>query len=75
MMQPYAGQDMGMHAPLHKGTEVLLSFIDGDPDRPVISGAIPNPETPGPVNDGNQTMVRLKSGGGNVIHMEVLQWC
>lgn len=70
MMQPYAGQDMGMHAPLHKGTEVLLSFIDGDPDRPVISGAIPNPETPGPVNDGNQTMVRLKSGGGNVIHME-----
>lgn len=70
MMQPYAGADMGMHAPLHKGTEVLLSFIDGDPDRPVISGAIPNPETPGPVNDGNQTMVRLKSGGGNVIHME-----
>ncbi len=70
MMQPYAGADMGMHAPLHKGTEVLLSFIDGDPDRPVISGAVSNPETPGPVNDGNQTMVRLKSGGGNVIHME-----
>jgi len=70
MMQPYAGADMGMHAPLHKGTEVLLSFIDGDPDRPVIAGAVPNPETPGPVNDGNQTMVRLKSGGGNVIHME-----
>ncbi len=70
MMQPYAGADMGMHAPLHKGTEVLLSFIDGDPDRPVIAGAIPNAETPGPVNDGNQTMVRLKSGGGNVIHME-----
>lgn len=70
MMQPYAGQDMGFHAPLHKGTEVLLSFIDGDPDRPVIAGAIPNAETPGPVNDGNQSMVRLKSGGGNVIHME-----
>lgn len=70
MMQPYAGADMGMHAPLHKGTEVLLSFMDGDPDRPVIAGAVPNPETPGPVTDGNQTMVRLKSGGGNVIHME-----
>lgn len=70
MMQPYAGADMGFHAPLHKDTEVLLSFIDGDPDRPVIAGAIPNPETPGPVNDGNQSMVRLKSGGGNVIHME-----
>ncbi len=70
MMQPYAGADMGLHAPLHKGAEVLLSFIDGDPDRPVIAGAVPNPETPGPVNDGNQTMVVLKSGGGNVFHME-----
>ena len=70
MMQPYAGQGMGFHAPLHKGTEVLLSFIEADPDRPVISGAIPNPETPSPVHDANQTQVRLVSGSGNVMHME-----
>ncbi len=70
MMQPYAGQGMGFHAPLHKGTEVLLSFIEADPDRPVISGAIPNPESPSPVNDANQTQVRLVSGSGNVMHME-----
>lgn len=70
MMQPYAGEGMGFHAPLHKGTEVLISFIEADPDRPVISGAVPNPETPSPVNDANQTQVRLVSGGGNVMHME-----
>lgn len=70
MMQPYAGQGMGFHAPLHKGTEILLSFIEADPDRPVISGAIPNPETPSPVRDENQTQVRLVSGSGNVMHME-----
>ncbi len=70
MMQPYAGQGMGFHAPLHKGTEVLLSFIEADPDRPVISGAIPNAETPSPVRDENQTQVRLVSGSGNVMHME-----
>ncbi|SMP48413.1 type VI secretion system secreted protein VgrG [Desulfonatronum zhilinae] len=70
MMQPYAGEGMGFHAPLHKGTEVLLSFIDADPDRPVISGAVPNPETPSPVRDENQTQVRLVSGSGNVLHME-----
>ncbi|PTN36719.1 type VI secretion system Vgr family protein [Desulfonatronum sp. SC1] len=70
MMQPYAGEGMGFHAPLHKGTEVLLSFIEADPDRPVIAGAVPNPETPSPVNDANQTQVRLLSGGGNVMHME-----
>ncbi|PTN36714.1 type VI secretion system Vgr family protein [Desulfonatronum sp. SC1] len=70
MMQPYAGEGMGFHAPLHKGTEVLLSFIEADPDRPVISGAVPNPETPSPVTDANQTQVRLVSGSGNVMHME-----
>jgi type VI secretion system secreted protein VgrG len=70
MMQPYAGEDMGFHAPLHKGTEVLLSFIEADPDRPVISGAIPNAETPSPVRDENQTQVRLVSSSGNVMHME-----
>ncbi len=70
MMQPYAGQGMGFHAPLHKGTEVLLAFIGADPDRPVIAGAIPNPESPSPVRDDNQTQIRLVSGSGNVMHME-----
>ncbi|MGM0642556.1 MAG: type VI secretion system Vgr family protein, partial [Thermodesulfobacteriota bacterium] len=48
MMQPYAGQNQGMHFPLHKGTEVMLTFLDGDPDRPIIAGAVPNPETASP---------------------------
>ncbi len=55
MMQPSSGQNQGMHFPLHKGTEVLLTFIDGNPDRPVIAGAIPNPETRSPVNAATQT--------------------
>jgi len=70
MMQPYAGADHGMHFPLHKGTEVLLSFLDGDPDRPIIAGAVPNPETPSPVNSENATRCRMVSGAGNEIHME-----
>lgn len=51
MMQPYGGKREGMHFPLRKGTEVLLAFIDGDPDRPVIAGAVPNPETPSVVTE------------------------
>ncbi|MFA5183527.1 MAG: type VI secretion system tip protein TssI/VgrG [Syntrophales bacterium] len=70
MMQPYAGSGHGMHFPLHKGTEVLLSFIDGDPDRPIIAGAVTNPETPSPVNADNQTKSRLVSASGNEFHME-----
>ena len=70
MMQPYAGSDHGMHFPLHKGTEVLLAFIDGDPDRPVIAGAVPNPATPSPVTGDNQTMAVLQTGGKNRIAIE-----
>lgn len=64
-MQPYAGSDYGMHFPLHKGAEVLLSFIDGDPDRPVITGAVPNPETISPVTSENQTKSILRDHYGN----------
>ncbi len=70
MAQPYAGAGFGMHFPLHKGTEVILTFIDGDPDRPIIAGAVPNPETMSPVTSENQTQCIIRSGGGNQIHME-----
>jgi type VI secretion system secreted protein VgrG len=69
-MQPYGGSNHGMHLPLHKGTEVLLTFIDGDPDRPVIAGVVPNPEHPSPVSEGNQTQARITTAGGNKIHIE-----
>ena len=70
MAQPYAGADHGMHFPLHKGTEVLLTFIDGDPDRPVIAAAVPNPETPSLVTGANQTQSGIRTSGGNRILAE-----
>ena len=38
--EPYAGEDVGMHFPLKKDTEVLLAYRNGNPDRPVIAAAI-----------------------------------
>ena len=70
MSQPYSGANYGMHFPLHKGTEVLLTFIDGDPDRPIISGSVPNPDTMSPVTGGNQTSSVIRTGGGNQIRIE-----
>ncbi len=70
MATPYAGSDHGMHFPLHKDTEVFLSFIEGDPDRPFIAGAVPNLENQSPVKDSNMTMAAITTGGGNKIHME-----
>ena len=46
MAQPYVGQNQGLYFPLTGGTEVLLTFINGDPDQPVISAAIPNAAQP-----------------------------
>ena len=70
MMQPYAGTNHGMHLPLHKGTEVLVSFIEGNPDDPVIAGALPNPDTPSPVTSENETMGCIVTASGNTIHLE-----
>ncbi len=70
MAQPYAGENHGMHFPLHKGTEVLLTFIDGDPDRPIIAAAVPNPITPSPVNSSNCTQSHVTTAGGNKLHFE-----
>lgn len=70
MAQPYGGSNYGMHFPLHKGTEVLLTFVNGDPDRPIIVAAAPNPATPSPVTSANQTSNIIQTSGGNKIHME-----
>jgi type VI secretion system VgrG family protein len=40
--EPYAGGSNGMHFPLPPGTTVVIACINGDPDRPVIVGALPH---------------------------------
>lgn len=70
MMQPYAGNQFGFHFPLHAGTEVALTCINGDLDRPVINGALPNVETPSPVTSANHTQNILRTWGGNELLME-----
>lgn len=67
MMQPYTGSNYGVHFPLHKGVEVQLSFVNGDIDRPVISGAIPNLNTQSPVTDKNNTKSVFRDNYGNEI--------
>jgi len=49
MAQAHVGPGYGMHFPLRPGTEVLVAFLDGDPDRPVIVGAVSNATNPSPV--------------------------
>ncbi len=70
MLQPHGGIVESFHLPLRKGTEVMLTFEGGDPDRPVIAGVLPNPETPSPVTKTNKTLNVIETGGHNRIEME-----
>jgi type VI secretion system VgrG family protein len=65
MAQPSAGAGYGVHFPLHTDTEVLLSFLGGDVDRPIIHAAVPNAVTPGPVAAENAQESRIETCGGN----------
>ncbi|WPL16409.1 type VI secretion system Vgr family protein [Thiorhodovibrio winogradskyi] len=65
MATPYAGENYGMHFPLLKGTEVLISFDEGDIDRPTIVAAIHNPETPNLVTSKNHAVNAIRTAGGN----------
>ncbi|GAB0114861.1 type VI secretion system Vgr family protein [Acidisoma sp. C75] len=65
MAQPYGGPGgTGMHFPLPDKTEVMIGWMGGDPDRPFIMGALPNPEITSPVTKSNQVqnVVRTPSG-------------
>jgi type VI secretion system secreted protein VgrG len=70
MAQPYAGANYGMHFPLHTGTEIAVGFADGDPDRPIGLGSVPNPQTGSPVKAGNKSQNLMKSHSGNQICLE-----
>lgn len=70
MAQPHAGPDYGIHFPLRPGVEVLLSFIDGDPDRPIIVGSVPNKITPSPVVASHNLFHRIKTASGVKVEIE-----
>jgi type VI secretion system VgrG family protein len=70
MAQPHAGPGYGFHFPLRDGVEVMLSCVEGDPDRPIIAGAVPNPATPTTVSERNAMRNVIRTGGGTQIDID-----
>ncbi|GFK93458.1 Actin cross-linking toxin VgrG1 [Fundidesulfovibrio magnetotacticus] len=70
LITPYAGEGHGLHLPLHKGAEVLVLFRNGNPDKPVIAGAVANQAQKMVVNQDSSTQCRLTTAGGNLLHVE-----
>ncbi len=73
LMRPYAGPSEGMHFPLRKGTEVMIAFVDGDPDRPFIAGTVCNSDTPDIVTSKNNFMGGIKTARGNQLSFSDLE--
>lgn len=73
MAQPYVGVGHGTHHPLRKGAEVLIAHVDGDPDRPVIVGAVANAHTVGPTTSANPTQSVTQTASGIRFVMEDMQ--
>lgn len=69
MLTPYAGKSIGMQFPLLKGTEVLVGFVGGDPDQPIIVGAASNSETPNIIGSVNPSCNGIRTQSGNVMNL------
>ena len=67
LAQLSSGSSYGTHFPLRPGVEVMVVFVDGDPDRPVIAGAVPNPEEKSPVTRSESMKSRIKTESGVLV--------
>ncbi|WP_019613327.1 type VI secretion system Vgr family protein [Psychromonas ossibalaenae] len=59
--QPTAGNGFGVQFIPRIGDEVLISFIDGDPDRPIVSGSIYNEKNKPPYSSATQSGIKTRS--------------
>jgi type VI secretion system secreted protein VgrG len=64
LANPSGGGGWGFAQGLHTGTEVVLYHLDGDPDRPVIAGAVSNFEQPSTVRSENAQQGVISSRHG-----------
>ncbi|HME68913.1 MAG TPA: type VI secretion system tip protein TssI/VgrG [Myxococcota bacterium] len=75
--QPIAGKGWGAHCHPRIGQEVVVEFLEGDPDRPIVTGCVYNAEQMPPYDlPANSTRTGIKSrsskggGGFNEIRLE-----
>jgi len=74
--QPWAGKNWGFIAIPRVGHEVVVDFLEGDPDQPIIVGSVYNADNMPPYtlpDDKTQTGVKTRSsaGGGSANFNEI----
>lgn len=59
--QPWAGKGWGGYFIPRIGQEVIVDFLNGDPDRPIIVGRVYNDDQPIPFDSHTQSGIRTRS--------------
>lgn len=70
LASPHAGPGYGLHLPQHAGVEIVWGCIDGNVDRPIGLGAVPNPSQASPVTSGNKNQNIIRTASGNEIVLD-----
>jgi type VI secretion system secreted protein VgrG len=60
----WAGANWGALFIPRVGMEVLVSFLDGDPDRPVVVGVVPYSLKQGPLPPANRMTIKSQTHKG-----------
>lgn len=69
--QHWAGKGWGAVFLPHEGHEVLVEFLDGDPDQPLITGRVYNEESMPPLSlPAEKSQCMIRDHGGNELLME-----
>lgn len=69
--QNWAGKDWGGVFMPHIGHEVIVEFLDGDPDQPIVTGRVYNQENMPPLAlPGDKEKCIIRDHGGNEIMMD-----
>lgn len=71
--QMMAGNGYGAQFIPRVGQEVLVSFVDGDPDQPIITGSVYNSKNPPPYKEANSTKTGIStklSGLANELYFD-----
>ena len=64
VMQSWAGNKWGSQFIPRIGQEVIVDFLDGDPDRPIITGAVYNGDNRPPYSARTQSGIKTQSSKG-----------
>ncbi|GGC13092.1 type VI secretion system Vgr family protein [Pseudoduganella buxea] len=75
---PWAGANFGMTTIPRIGSEVIVQFLDGNPDRPLITGMLPNADTmppwPLPASKTQSGILSRSTPGGSYDHANAIRF-